>query len=322
MHGLKAVNFYMLVERERWQGSPITRDNRIRRRYADFYCQLTRFLHENSFHRFRKQTNVLLLLNFDAGRLHRLAQVLDWTGFVPWLSGFTLLGVPPELRRVPPERLGLQHDILTHTGNYAHHYAPEWGNGWFGRILATMEKAFIPYNLADTHLPAKRMRDYRLVCVPTFEFMDTAEQENLLRYVEEGGRLVIGPDLPTLDVRMQHTAVLKRHLHIPGETVTLGSGTLTWLLLDQITLEAVCGPLDLHPLFYANPPIELSLHNDGERSILFAANPTANPVDTDVCFGGRYTFIDLWDDTLMLTGNCTVRVTLPAYTIRLWEVTQ
>ena len=34
MNGIKAFNFYMLVERERWQGSPITRHGELPHRHT------------------------------------------------------------------------------------------------------------------------------------------------------------------------------------------------------------------------------------------------------------------------------------------------
>ncbi len=40
MHGLKAINYYMLVERERWQGSPITRHGEFRPEVMPFYRDL------------------------------------------------------------------------------------------------------------------------------------------------------------------------------------------------------------------------------------------------------------------------------------------
>jgi len=44
MFGLKAVNYYMIVERDRWMGSPVTADNQIRQEPFDFYRQWNGFL--------------------------------------------------------------------------------------------------------------------------------------------------------------------------------------------------------------------------------------------------------------------------------------
>ena len=40
MHGIKGMNFYMIVERERWYGSPVRRDGSIRERHYEFFRKL------------------------------------------------------------------------------------------------------------------------------------------------------------------------------------------------------------------------------------------------------------------------------------------
>lgn len=65
LDGMRAVNFYMLVERERWQGSPITRHGAYRAEYADLYQRLSRFLQQYPLGAFRRQTPVVGLLNYD-----------------------------------------------------------------------------------------------------------------------------------------------------------------------------------------------------------------------------------------------------------------
>jgi len=65
MYGIKAFSFYMLVERDRWQASPITRHGDNRPDYAPFYCELLSFLTRFEFSRFVRRPRVLVLLNYD-----------------------------------------------------------------------------------------------------------------------------------------------------------------------------------------------------------------------------------------------------------------
>ena len=68
MYGIKAFNFYMLVERDRWQGSPITRHGTLRPDHAPFYRRFTDFLERQQFWRFFRKPQALVLLNYDLGR--------------------------------------------------------------------------------------------------------------------------------------------------------------------------------------------------------------------------------------------------------------
>ncbi|MBE2269130.1 MAG: hypothetical protein IAE80_12940 [Anaerolinea sp.] len=68
MHGLQAINYYMLVERDRWQGSPIARDNRLRPGYADFHIRLSRLIRETDLLNTTKTASVLVLYNYELGR--------------------------------------------------------------------------------------------------------------------------------------------------------------------------------------------------------------------------------------------------------------
>ena len=48
MNGVRGINYYMLVERDRWQGSPITVDGRVRPDYFELYKSINAFLKEGA----------------------------------------------------------------------------------------------------------------------------------------------------------------------------------------------------------------------------------------------------------------------------------
>lgn len=214
MHGLKAVNFYMLVERERWQGSPITRDNRRRTEYYEFFTRLNAFLRDNRFHRFKKQCDILVLLNYDLGRFGALYHTLD-------LGYMYMLDVPPALH-VPEVELGFSHDLKAE--------ADDWHEGnWLNRLTQTLAENHYDYNLSDTHLPLEHLQAYPVACMPTFDFMDLVLQEKLMAYVQRGGRLVIGPIVPYLDMDMRPGTVFGRYLEGAGKR-EVGWGSLSaWI---------------------------------------------------------------------------------------------
>ncbi len=302
MHGLKAVNYYMIVERERWQGCPVTRDNRRRPEYYDFYTKFNAFLRDSRFHRFRKECDILVLLNYDLGRFGALYSTLD-------LGYIYMLDVPDALR-VPEVDLGFARDLKAE--------ADDWNEeSWFGQVVRTLKENYYDYNLSDTHLPLERLQAYPLVCLPTFDFMNLALQEKLLAYVRRGGRLVIGPMVPYLDMGMRKGTVLGRYLQGPGE-VNLGEGKL--ICLEEVTLDGILGETPVRrPFTLSNPALDLTAHSDGQRTIVFVANPTPEGTTVELRFSGAKRFRDLWGDEGELEGIGGVLLELPPYNVEIWE---
>ena len=303
MHGLKAFNLYMLVERERWTGSPITRFGALRPDYARFYQQLTGFLQRYEFWTFERRPQVLVLYNYDLGRYAAMASTLNF-------AHVDLLDLPPELFEVDLD-LGLKGQPLYENKN-------DIPDNWYGTLTRLFQARHVDYDLADTHASAATLARYPLVCVPCADFMDADAQHRLLDYVRSGGTLVIGPIVPDLDAMLRPVRILSEGLSSPG-AVQVGQGHLIWLPTARIDD-------DLEPLLprleYGcdQPAVDLVLHSRDGRQLLFIANPTAQPMDVTVSFAGRRTFRAAWDEPRILTGDAAISLTLPAYTVRIWEI--
>jgi beta-galactosidase len=302
LHGLKAFNFYMLAERERWQGSPITRHGTLRADRAPFYQQLTQFLQHYRFWEFTKQRETIVLFNYDAGRYAAYASTLH-------LAHVDMLGLPKELFDVTPD-LGFSTDPRSES-------KPRLGS-WFGTATQWLANHHVWFDLGDTHLNAAQLQRYRLVCLPTVDFLDPMAQQELLTYVQSGGHLILGPVKPTLDPALNPSTLLADHLSIPG-TISLGSGRLTWATLESLpTILSGAAPL---PTFTCDQPlVDLALHCRPDLSLLFAANPTAESLVTNLSFTGTQTFKPAWPSAPELTGTDSATLTLPPYTVYIWEV--
>jgi len=297
MHGLKAFNLYMLVERERWQGSPITRHGTLRPEYADLYQRLLAFLNRYQFWKFERQPKVLALFNYDLGRYTAMASTLHY-------AHADLYGLPPELFEVELD-LGLRWAV------------PREGEGWLSALVEELETRFVDYDLADSHLTADRLARYSLIGLETADFMNAEDQQRLLAYARAGGHLLLGPGMPYLDAALRPCRVFGEHLETPG-TVQIGSGCLTWV--EEDTLPTILTK-HLPPVEYRcdQPAVHLSLHRNNGQALLFAANPTNTSLETRLHFSGRRTFDPAWGASQALQGEGAVPLALPAYSVQIWE---
>src|SRR5690606_26128793 len=150
MHGLKALNYYMLVERERWQGCPITRHGTLRPDYASFFQRLRDFLARYPIWEFQRDCDTLVLFNYDLGRHVALTSTLH-------LAHADLLGLPGELFQLEPE-LGLARDPVREAD-------PGHDDSWLGALTRDLTRRGVDYDYADTHVDPDALGRYRLVCV-------------------------------------------------------------------------------------------------------------------------------------------------------------
>ncbi|NPV53407.1 MAG: hypothetical protein HPY71_07775 [Firmicutes bacterium] len=193
MHGLKAFDFHMIVERERWTGSPIARDNRIRRELFDFYTKFNGILQDPdlALAGLRRRCDILLLGAREYDRLEASAQLLC----LP--RGY--MGAWDELpveELVAGESMDFRDVIQVENKN--------WWKAYY-EAMVLFKHAF---GLGDTAMllegaPGERLRGYRAIITPTFDFLGGTVQAGLLDYVQHGGALVIGPRIPWLNERME-----------------------------------------------------------------------------------------------------------------------
>lgn len=303
MHGLKAFNLYMLVERERWQGSPITRHGALRPEYADFYRRLTEFLHRYEFWRFERERRILVLRGYDIGRYAAAAATLSY-------AHADLYGLPRELFTADVE-LDLTWDALAEADEHRE-------DTWLGALRRALRERSLDYDLSDTHLDAERMARYPLAFVQATDFMDLAAQRRALDYAEAGGTVVIGPGLPYADPTLKRPGLLHHILHEPG-AAEVGAGRIVWAEAAQIPglLDALAPPAEFR---CDDPQIDLAALRGPACTLLFAANPTDAPREATLRFAGRRTLRGAWGATETLCGDAAVPLAIEPYGARIWEV--
>lgn len=305
MYGLKAFNLYMLVERERWQGSPITRHGTFRAEYASFYKRLLSFAYQYQLWSLSRTPQALLLLNYDMERSAALASSLHF-------AHTDLYGFPRELFNVDLD-LDLQWDI-------AHEADDRRSDNWLGTVIGALEGRHSDYDLSDTHVNLEGLSRYPLVFVPTVDFMDADDQLRLLAYVEQGGQLMIGPGVPYLNPALLPCEVLSKYVHEAGRT-EIGAGSIWWI--SQEDIPATVGMLVESGAYWCEDTmVKLVLQTSNEHSLLFVANPTALVREVALHFQGEQSLRRVWGEACVRSGNGVLIMELEPYSVQIWEVLQ
>lgn len=341
MHGIKGINFYMIVERERWYGSPVKRDGTLRERHYEFYTQFLREVRSWGLEDARPYRPVLLLLNREYERLAAAAMVLKPISMLV----AELVGAGFVDALVQDDPFGLTEPVASRYKRLS--------SFWYQALSA----AGVHFAVGDTAWPSELLSGYEMVIVPTFEFLARDVQERLLSFARGGGTLVVGPRAPFLDERMNEFRLLadamrepsgvKRDAEVFGVRVEelllfgdgggeqslyrapVGDGALihSGLVPGEVrgledalpfvplvdTLTRMAG---LEPRWVpADHKLDVAVWSSVVGELAFVANPTGKTVETELSHAGAGPFKDMRTGE-ELGGGAAVAVSLEPYSIR------
>jgi beta-galactosidase len=275
MHGVRAANFYMVVERDRWFGAPVSADGVLREADAAWFRRLNAALARVGFFSLRRHAKVALV----CPRLYR--QMADLSDVLAPLSPMVFAPFLHERARCRDATFGFRH-------------APQIvGPELFDAFASGLDGAAVPYEIVDGGVASLARWD--VVLCPTLEPIEAALWRRLLARAQEGALVVIGPDVPRFDERLLPLDEPLRG----GEARAVGFGTAAafstgagevWVLAPESTdlpaaAAAVCGalaaerPAVLPPVRCTTPPVESACFVDGGARVaaIFVANPTSAP---------------------------------------------
>lgn len=319
MQGIKGFSRYMLVERDRWLDSPIRRDGRIRDK-ATMFATANRMQSAGRFEALLRESDVLLLANREYDRLEAASVLVSFPGdFLETPSTFSEY---PNRMTVAEESLGFSRAIQIDKST------------WFTAFYGALYAAGCGYVLSDTALSPERWRDYRVVLVSTFDYLDAATQSALVDYAEAGGVLIIGPDVPHLDSRMQPCATIANALAgrlqpVPGGlSASVGRGSVVVVSdFAQVpaALASVLEAAAVSRVRKSAEALDVVLHRDttdSTRRVAFVCNPTDTAMSARVALDVEVTSaVDLWNGDPLPVKEGELALELPPYSITVADLT-
>jgi len=316
MNGLRGINFYMIVDRERWYGAPIRRDGSVDPERADVY---RRFLAlAKKIQGARRSADVLLLTTRLYGRLENLTNVFDPLSPMALAGlGYDAVSWCPQigmgLKRPPAAtHAALQEDLFT-----------------------ALSAARLSFDIGEPERPGGNLKRYKMMVLPTLEILEHQATVDLLAAVRAGGTLVMGPDVPRLDETGKADRTFKSALTGRGEKIPripsarlyhLGSGRI--ILLNDLAqdgagltklLGAVSRLADCRTLPDPGDPAIDTAEHSGEPGFLWVVNPTGEERQAELQLKEAAALTDRWSGEVF-KGPDRFNLPIPPYTVRPLEV--
>ncbi|HPM78215.1 MAG TPA: beta-galactosidase trimerization domain-containing protein [bacterium] len=194
----------------------------------------------------------------------------------------------------------------------------------------------LAYVIGASDLPLERLSQYRTVVCPTFEFLHRETQQRLAAYIEAGGNLICGPEVPSSDERMREFSTLDHFTSRPThrldceiDTLVCNAGAGRLILVAEVPMpvekaeavvKSIARHLHIEPAYPGTPPCETSLHlGPNAEKYLFIVNPTGEPQRPEVQVSTGECLVDL-ESGETFYGREFVPLAMNPYTVRILEV--
>lgn len=314
MHGIKGINFYMLVERERWYGSPIDRHGHIRTEHADFIKKLVSTLNEHRFFSMKREAKI----SFVSARVYDRLEKASYL-FSPITPIAFEFSVGPE--------------YLCHEGRFGQNFRPQIDHHRFLEAgILCADRHAIPYVLADSDQNVPFASS--VIACPTFDWLDIAAQKKLMEHAEAGGIAIIGPEMPCLDEHFEEQSLFEGRLVSPEMLIhknpdallfSVGKGKVLLVLgipdseeIADSLWSSIFQALNIDSVFLASSPCETSLFQaDDGRRIVFVANPSETSQLAFLKPGFHCRLSDLFTGEEFFGTPDAFPIMMPAFTVRM-----
>jgi beta-galactosidase len=289
-YGLRGMNLYMAVDRDRWYGAPFDENGR-ERPLASQVRRLFAGMLRSEFYSLERRVAIGLMIPKEYRELARSMHTLG--AISPSLLQLAGAGAGAACHR---SALGFSEPIqLVYTELVA----------GFARAL---ERAAIPYVYVESDADDAKIAPLRALITPSYEFAERSRWERLRTFAANGGRVIHGPRSPTLDERLAEGEFMP----IPGARLTSGSEAEIEALVQDLARE-----LELSPRFRASEGVETTLHEDpsGPR-VLFVIRRDPGFVTAEVQLPDAMTLLDVMTDE-RFEGQRSVRIPMDGASCRM-----
>lgn len=302
-NGMKAVNFYMLADRNRWTGCPLRNDGSMRTAWFSMFRSLMNMLKKEEIYRFQRKPSILIVKNYDMGRLKALLSLRDRNTFS---SNCFIKGTDIPEKLFHPEKMP-DKMVDTHA-----HYGKE---NWILKVMDALDACHQEYDITDSLADLSVLKKYDLIFASSYDWMQPEVWKKYVNFAALPGKnMVVGPVYPISD-----------RAGNPLKNMD-GEGRIR-LLKDPGDLRKFCEKekivLPEREYECSDPVVELAVHErqDTGEQILFLVNPSEQERTADIFFSGHRKIRALPEETGMLFEKQRC-VRMQPWEIILWKIEQ
>ena len=293
-YGLRGFSLYMAVDRDRWYGAPIESHGTPRIEAASWKA-LLRAMEATRFHRLARRVRVGLSIPREYVRLARTTHVY---GPITPVMLEAIAGSP--IGGASDHPLGFKGPIQL-----------LWWK-MLTRFADAFSRAGEPYVLIDSDASPERLTGIEALVAPSFEIASPERWRALTTFAKNGGHVVFGPAMPSLDLTLS-----PRPFEVPRLS--------TRVLVDRdADADAVVSELLSHlsplPRFSCEAPIEVCVHeDDGRPRVLFVMNPERRAIEASIQLPYPIDTTDVLSGDLF-AGEHTLTIAMAPQTCRMLRI--
>jgi beta-galactosidase len=303
-YGMRGFNWYMLVERDRWVGSPISASGK-KRPWAEQLTKICAALEQVQFHTLQRRVPVVLVVPSGYRKLSRLMHAY---GPVPGAM-FSLLNLGFNERC-------FEEDIFQEGWGLAQ--TEQWLRVWEN----SLDELGVPYALLESDDVPKHMGSPAWLLCPTTAGVEPSLLESMKVLAKQGVSVLIGPDWPAwqrLDQPWPDPGALALELQ--------ACGIQRWELIsdDESNMNAVrkqVETLALPSLVASKANFSVTVHEtkEGQPKVVFVINTSSEERSSDVSVPGIAKLLNLLTGEEIIAKEQGLEVKIPGSSVGMFEV--
>lgn len=288
--GLRGLNLYMAVDRDRWYGAPFDEHGRERELAPSlrrFFAALVRF----EFHLLKRRVPIGIMIPKEYRDLSRSLHTLG--AFSPSL--LSLAGSGPT---------AACHQT---TLDYAHSVQIEYTQ-FIDNVAAALREAGLPYVFVESDADETKLSELQVLITPSYGFAQRVRWQRLRAFAANGGGVVYGPSLPADDERFNSHDFVEPE----GATTCAGDPQACRELAERLVRT-----LGFERRFTASHGVETTVHEDDSGiRVVFMIHAEPRFVQSELSLPEPMTLVDVLTDE-RFDGRESVKIPMSGASCRM-----
>jgi beta-galactosidase len=296
--GARGLGFFMVVDRERWYGAPITVKGE-ERQPSEWLAALLRALRALDWTRLRRRSHAALVVSRAESRIAIASSLLD--------------PLSPVVTEILARPLGPGGAAELSRDRGAALY-----RRWVAAVVSALDRAAIPFSLLDEDAPDLAWEMHSMFIAPTLARVDRALWQRLRSAADRGAQIIAGPDRPSRD---ELDRPLDGDARLPRRLGLMRAGSLDDI--EGLSLDlAAAAQTDEDWSLERGAGAHLSVFEDASGAVraVFVGNPGPRTIRAQLQAPPGASLRDPWSQRIVKREKGSLVIDLEPHAVRLFAV--